>query len=377
MCRRCGLGLRIGIGICQGRYDRPYPTHVSNPAGLPGSEPTRHGLAGLWGCGRPVALGRLVWTDTSDAPLMHGLIAVPNGFVAICDPSGEAVGTACTSPDAIHWSRMPDPSIFTAKGSHPFRAQFLAHGGGVYLAAEGDLSNWGINEPDAILWRSTDGISWTEVPATPILKGRRVGALWYVNGAFLAVSSNGSGGVLISTNGLDWKPMTSGIVPVTGDTSAHAFFGADYDGNRVGDLEYFSGDGVTWKPINRPDAATTSLVSIETVAAGYVATTWNGQTQKDAVIGSPDGVTWSAMYPSPAAMSTIVSFSGRLYGVGSPNSSEVNLLAWSSTDAGRTWEQLTTADGTPMSGRLVVAGIRLLNTTGGAQFGIVEVGAVS
>jgi hypothetical protein len=320
--------------------------------------------------------GGLVWTDTSDAPLMHGLITVPKGFVAICDPSGETVGTACTSPDAIHWSTTPDPFILSAKGSHPFRAQLLARGGGLFLAAERDLSNSGINEPYAVLWRSTDGIDWTEVPESPILKGYRVGALWYVGGAFLTVSSNGSGGVLTSTDGLAWKPLKSGVIPVTSDTTGHAFFGAAIGGRNIGDPEYFSRDGANWKLISRPESATSVLVSLEAVSGGYVATTWNGQTQKDDMISSSDGTTWATLSSSPAAMSTIASFSGRLYGLGSTDSSEVDLLAWSSTDGGHTWQQLTSPDGNPMSpGRLIVAGDRLLSSTGGAQFGIVDVGA--
>ncbi len=209
-----------------------------------------------------------------------------------------------------------------------------------------------------------------------MLNGFKVGRLTYLNDAFLAFSRGGQ--ILTSVDGMTWKGLPREIVPVMNDTAAQVFLGADYDGSGYGAVKYFSTDGASWHPITRPDPVTSTLGSIEPVSGGYVATTWDGQTQKDVLIGSTDGLSWSVIRSVPAAMSTILSFSGRLYGLGSVDSSGTDLLVWSSADGGKTWEQLATIDGRPMSaGMLIVAGNRLMTLTGGVQFGIVASAASS
>ena len=316
--------------------------------------------------------GGLVWNDTSTGPLLHGVVAVPNGLVGICDPSGEKVGTACTSPDGLTWSTEPDPAIFKKVGSDPFRAKLVAHSPTTWVAAEGVFAGWGIEEPYAVLWRSGDGVTWSRVPESPILKGYQIGALNFAHGTFFAYGIDSS--VLSSADGISWRRAQAGIVPVP-ETTGTGFFGADYDGARLGQPKYFSIDGAGWRPAKGLDSGDELVSLVELPTGGYLAAFYSPSARQDVDFSSADGVTWQAMSPSPAAMGTVVVVGDKLVGSGPVDPSEPASVPWSSVDGGRSWQRLTQDDGNPMpDGSLIVAGKLLLLTTGGAQFGIVRVG---
>ena len=306
--------------------------------------------------------------------MLHGVVAVPHGLLGICDPSGEKVGTACTSPDGLTWSTEPDPAVFKKVGSDPFRAKFVAHGSSTWVAAEGVFVGWGIEEPYAVLWRSSDGVTWNRVPESPVLKGYQIGALNAANGTFFAYGIDGS--VLISADGTSWQRARAGIVPVP-ETTGKGFFGADYDGARLGRPKYFSIDGAGWKPVKGLDSGDELGSLTELPTGGYVAAFHSPSARRDVDFGSADGVNWQAMSPVPAAMGTVVVVGDKLIGSGSVDPSGPDNVPWASVDGGRSWQRLTEADGSPMpDGVLIVAGDLALLTTGGAQFGIVRVGHV-
>ena len=270
--------------------------------------------------------GGILWTDTSNGPLLHGLVGVPSGYLGICDQTSDAVGTACTSPHAI-------------------------------------------------AWRSIDGVARTERDSSPLLRGFAAGALWFAHGNFLVMGTDGH--VLSSPNGESWVALHPGIVPVMADAAGEALFGDDYDGTRVGAPKYFSNDSAdSWQPIQRPQPATDLLSLAALPAGGYLATTWDSQIRQKVMITSKGGVTWSQL-GATLAMDTVVTYADRLYASGSLDSPGTDLLVWNSSDAGRSWQQVTDADGSPMTGRVLVVGAKLLISIGGAQFGIVCVGSAN
>ncbi len=316
--------------------------------------------------------GGIVWRDTSTDPQMfHGLIVVPGGFVAICDPTDTTLGTACTSSDGIVWATKPSPAIFSKTGSTPFRAKFLAQSPSLWLAAEGVFAEYPVT-PYAVLWKSTDGIHWSQVPASQALKGFQVTALTYWNGVFLAF---GRGGVLASSDGVTWHTAPSGVIPVVSDPNGKIAFGEQYDGTSLASIATcVSIDGKTWAAINRPDPADDLVSVVSPTGGGYLATAYDGKRQVNVALRSDDGINWSVSTVSPA-MFMITRVGDLLLGIGSADSSLNDEVLWSSTDGGQTWSHVTDVNGNNLNpGNWYVAGDRILLSTGGAQFGITAAG---
>ena len=351
-----------------GTTPSPQPT----PSPSPTASPNPSLAAGQW------LSGGLIWKSVPlPGQLMHGIIAVPNGLVGVCDPSGEEVGQACTSRDGISWSLTPDPAIFVKEGNAPFRPRFAVRGPGGWVATDNGFAGW-IDQPAeyASIWRSTDGIHWQLAPKSASLKGLTGGALYVVGGDFLlAGQANGRYVLLRSSDGLAWAPVPAGAVePICADQNGLAFFGAAFSaGQRTGSPNLFSADGRTWKPIQRPDPLD-DLVDLAALPDGtLLATAWDGRAQRSVMLQSADGASWQMMSPTPVAMDNIAVFGGRL--LGTANDSSGNGVTWESSNDGRTWQPLQMADGSPMgAARFVVAGKLLLMSSGGAQFFIGSVG---
>ena len=94
------------------------------------------------------------------APGGPGLVAV--GFEAFIADSDAAVWT---SPDGITWSRVPhNEEVF---GGNGWQWTFGVTAGGpglVAVGAEGAVDSGGAVDSDAAVWTSPDGITWSRVP---------------------------------------------------------------------------------------------------------------------------------------------------------------------------------------------------------------------
>ena len=321
--------------------------------------------------------GGLAWeTVPTTAPLMHGVFAVPNGYLGVCDPSGEQVGQACTSSDGVKWSLTPDPAIFVNEGGTPFRARFAAHGSSGWVATDNGFIGFVESPAYAEIWHSGDGIHWKLAPHAPILKGLVAGELYAVGAdLYLIGAANGLEVLLRSQDGISWVPAPAGTVePLCRDQNGGAFFGATYSpGKRAGSPDLFSTDGRNWKPIKRSDSLTDFSSLVKLPDGTFLATSWDSRVQKSVMLHSADGVNWEDMSPTPVAIDTLVVFAGKL--LGTANDSSGNGVMWASGDGGQSWQVLTSKDGIAMgSGQLVVAGQSLLLTSGGAQFAVISVG---
>ena len=157
------------------------------------------------------------WTNQTSGTGFGLAIAYGNGiFVA------DISGTLFTSPDAVNWS----PRTNIVVDSIGFGAgQFIAAGANatIYTSTEGltwTLQNaprqisriWTVaygnglfvvaGYPASYVMISPDGINWTNQPTH--FDGRSISEMIYVNGAFIAAAD---GGVISSTNGVDWPPQ--------------------------------------------------------------------------------------------------------------------------------------------------------------------------
>ncbi len=88
-----------------------------------------------------------------------GLVAV--GW-ALSGGAGELEFDAVvwTSPDGITWSRVPDDEgVFSGEGDHQMVS--VTAGGPGLVAVGSDRTG---NNPEAAVWTSPDGITWSRVP---------------------------------------------------------------------------------------------------------------------------------------------------------------------------------------------------------------------
>ena len=344
----------------------PTSTATSSPLSTPTSIPSLPLASGEW------ESGGLIWQSAGEQ-LFHGIIPVTNGLVGICDPSGEAIGSACTSHNGVTWSIASDPAVFKQTGTDPFRANMAAHGAGGWVAAERQVGDWGPHSPYAVLWHSSDGVSWSRVPRSPILNGFRPGGIYSTEGTFVLLGLGDE--VLSSTDGATWRPLPKGtVLQILADANGKGFLGARYTGSKTGPTELFSADGKTWSQIQRPDP-TDGLASMAALpGGGYLATAFNTKIQKSVNLRSSDGIEWQIVDSAPAAMDEVVVFAGRLIGMGTDDSSPGQEYQWISADAGQHWQKLAGADGEPMLGGYpILAGDRLLTSTGGVQFVLMAV----
>lgn len=131
------------------------------------------------------------------------------------------------------------------------------------------------------LFRSTDGLHWTQVPGVP-----NVQSLGVFDGALYA--GLGNGGVLRSTDGgLTWPPVSSGLPPGNGVTSFAVFHGALYAGVWIGGVYRY--DGVSWTRVGLPNGFVEGLHA----TAGVLIAADHNQV----INVSTDGTTWIPFTP--------------------------------------------------------------------------------
>jgi hypothetical protein len=101
---------------------------------------------------------------------MSAVAAGPSGLVAVGADSSKGAAAVWTSPDGITWSRVShDKAVLGGLGSQSMNSVTL---GGPGLVAVG--STWMGGVPDAVVWTSPDGTTWSRVPDDESVFGRAV-----------------------------------------------------------------------------------------------------------------------------------------------------------------------------------------------------------
>jgi len=278
----------------------------------------------------------------ADGSFVERAFKVPNGYMGEC---GNPDRTLCSSPDGLHWTTPADPRIVSVEGSGQFRPQSLAEYNGNYVAAV--LSTDVANPQDIPLWRSTDGVHWSQVASTGFS-----GLIGVLPGGFVATAipgqSDETGWALTSTDGLSWKKASRLPVAPNFSTvgSAGLFVGSAIDPTK----QWRTLDGSTWALAETP-VGMTGVRSYAIPGGGFVGIGFNTIAVGDNIVRSVDGQTWTAdqgdLQGVPVA---VVVVGDRLIAdvsAGNLNSSvypdasafaENAFAVWQSTDWGRTWQ---------------------------------------
>ena len=224
-----------------------------------------------------VLLSSVVWSRVSHDEVVFGGVGMQSvtaagpGLVAVGfnDPLDDFDAIVWTSPDGVTWSRVPDAEgVFSGAGDQKM-VSVTAGGSGLVAV--------GLADTDAAVWTSPDGITWSRVPHDePVFAGLD-------GGEMLSVTAGGPGVVAV---------------------------GWDLSGDPTDAAVWTSPDGVTWSRV--PDAEEVfggagdeGMASVAAGGPGLVAVGWDesgdGLVVDAAVWTSPDGITWSRV-PHNAAV---------------------------------------------------------------------------
>ncbi|MGI9623747.1 MAG: hypothetical protein ACR2PK_12990 [Acidimicrobiales bacterium] len=169
-----------------------------------------------------------------------------------------------TSVDGLTWSRVPhDEAVFGGPRRVYQMSSVTAGGPGLVAVGwsddfgEGDPLNAGdVNDGDAVVWTSVDGLSWTRVPWDEEEAFAR-------DSAMLSVTAGGPGLIAVGHGG-DWV-------------------------SRV----WTSIDGVEWSRVTHANAAEMGEYMADLAAGGPGLLAVGSRDDEDTVWTSPDGLTWS------------------------------------------------------------------------------------
>jgi hypothetical protein len=231
------------------------------------------------------ALGAAVWTSTDgiawsrvpdDAAIvraadLNSVVAGGPGFVAVgSDRSGAAVWT---SPDGVTWSRVPhDEEIFGGIYGQSMRSVTVGGPGLVAVGLHGphDHSDGsGLDDLNAAVWTSVDGITWSRIPANDAVFGgaghQMMSSVTAGGPGLVAVGSDSPVGdeehmytysaVWTSLDGTEWSRVALDELVIGGGYSAmYSVVAGDLGLVAVGYHEshipiWTSMDGITWSRV--------------------------------------------------------------------------------------------------------------------------------
>ena len=317
------------------------------------------------------------WQAT-DGTLYVAEMAVPKGFVATCGHlSGkEAVDLAlCSSADGLHWSVPADPAIVSVKGADPFLPLSILVRNGIYLATSSRGSGK-FQGPGRTLWRSTDGVNWSEVDTSKSLGATMGVSLMVVvpDGFLAAVSMNQGGsppeqGLFISRDGQAWAkasdlPFETGAAGsgyYLGPTLTAGLYAAGQGPGGTAIGTWRTTNGRAWDVVTLP-AGYSELGTVLTLPDGSlrgVASSFD-TSASNVMVSSTDGLSWQIDRTAPAG-----SVDG-LAVVGDRMVASISAVAftdphavWQSDDWGKSWRPLLDLAGQPVPGSFGTLGGRL------------------
>ena len=210
--------------------------------------------------------------------------------------------------------------------------------GGDSLFYIGGSSN---SVPSALVYRSTDGQTWTNVGSLP--DKRALGAaivfqnrLWYFSGTD---GTNVRNDIFVTDDGVTWS--AAGTVP----TAASSFGFTIYKdqlylvgGNNNAGHVYRSSNAFDWTligslPMDNHGGALVALADQIIYAGGHNGTLFNW------VLSTPDGVTWTQVgtLPTPREYASGIRVGDRMYVIGGMDTTPTSYPTISSTLDGVTW----------------------------------------
>ena len=155
------------------------------------------------------------FVDTGETPMaggMAGVVAGSNGLVAVgqvCPPGSTSCETAAwTSPDGLAWARAA--GMPTVRGG----IDSVAASDDGYVAV-GSVCDEAAGGCTALALVSPDGQTWTEHPMTDT---DRLEAVTRVGDRFVAVAPNATTKLWRSSDGVTWQELPEGPAEAVGDT---------------------------------------------------------------------------------------------------------------------------------------------------------------
>jgi hypothetical protein len=269
--------------------------------------------AGTDSTGRPVFLAStdgVTWdrqTSRGPADETTRLAAGPKGVVAVGSIEGRPA--SWTSPDGIAWTEHRG-GFRTASGgkSRGSVGDVVARGDGWLAVGSHDPSCGGLCAPDrALVWTSSNGTDWTEVPDAKALHRGFMNAVARAGDGFVAVGpSLGAGAAAwTSADGIAWSYVSSDPVfvgPAGPDYGVDATGVAERDGRiavvgtaALADdstivVAWWSDQAGTWsRTIGK--GAEPGVLNVAATTDGFLASGWS-QACPGGIWASSDGSSW-------------------------------------------------------------------------------------
>lgn len=335
--------------------------------------------------GEPGAPSLTAWSwQRADGTDVNWAYQVANGYLGGCGAVRDE--SFCSSPDGLHWTTPSDPKILVVEGDRHFSPNSFVRSGGVFLAAGDSYSGAsmatptpagsdGSFTPGASIWRSPDGLHWSQVESTAF-SGLSPMSVVDVQGGFVVIAvgaADGSGWALTSTDGLSW--ILASRLPIQPNCTAAGPAGL-YIGSTGADPQVWrSLDGRVWTLTQLP-AGTCAVGSYAIPGGGFVGLGIPAGAPGLQVLVSDDGLIWRVdpgdLQGVPIGLVSVGSrlfanvSSARLDSSAYPDASAFALNAfaiWQSSDWGRTWQPLLDNSGRQMSGQVRPMGDKLAIST--------------
>ena len=332
----------------------------------------------------PQGFSRGGWTwQRADGTVVSRPYLVAKGFVGMCGTDPDLA--LCSSPDGLNWNTPADPAIVAVEGGGQFLPDTIAQWDGVYVALgmpngayaapagaptpvvtadNGPAASEGWTAP---IWRSTDGVHWSQVDS-PAFSGLTISTLASLANGFVVLtvtSPDETGWALASTDGLNWTRASQ--LPVQPLMSSGGAAGLYVSAGAGSGETWRTLDGKSWARIQVP-AAVGLGITFKLAGGGYVGTGAVGF----GMLRSADGVTWTVdqgnLVGKPLGL---VAVGDRLIADVSPSALTASAYpdastfaskafeVWQSVDGGRTWQPLLDQSGQQMSGMVESLGDRL------------------
>jgi hypothetical protein len=302
----------------------------------------------------------------ADGALVQDAFEVPNGYIGLC---GTRDQTLCSSPDALHWTTPADTKILVVEGSGQFAPVQVVEWGGIFVAFDQPTIVGSV--PANVIWRSTDGLHWSQVNS-PAFSGLTVFSVDRLPSGFVALSASTpdqTGEALTSTDGLTWSEASQ--FPVQPESSSAGAAGLFVGSSASNGGTWRTLDGKTWARVMLPGGIF-DVHSYQIPGGGFVGVTSSNSGSGEALLRSDDGLTWTAdQGVLPGSLATVAVVGDRLIAdisalpwnsTSYPDASafaENAFTIWQSTDWGRTWQPVVDATGHQMQGLVRSLGDRL------------------
>jgi hypothetical protein len=324
------------------------------------------------------------WTwQHADGTVVSRPYPVANGYMGMCGTDPDLA--LCSSPDGLNWKTPADTAIVAVDGGGQFLPDTIAQWDGVYVAVGMPNGAYAApvgaptpvvtadNGPAAsggsttLIWRSTDGVHWSQVDS-PAFSGLTISSVLGLATGFVVLSVTSpdeTGWALASTDGLNWTRTSQ--LPVQPLMSSSGAAGLYVSAGAGSGETWRTLDGKSWTRVNVPTGVNLGI-TFKLAGGGYVGTGAVGF----GLLRSADGVTWTVdqgdLVGKPLGL---VAVGDRLIADVSPSALTASAYpdastfaskafeVWQSVDGGRIWQPLLDPSGQQMSGMVESLGDRL------------------